>query len=187
MINIHKHIYSSFLLVVLPMSLAWSQPSDQVRYLMDEPVSIFEWGLFMLKDGIRTTVPNLSQMRENIFIGNIIVTTNYHWEQNRIAVRVIKQEPEIDELDELQTRCGEILRGLRAGMGIDPDTGQVYENRLNSHAIEYFTPRVFRRSDQPENLAGHLDSMLYFNVSVATVGEIAVCEGDLLSNTVHVL
>lgn len=171
--------------------LASAEPTPTVRYLMNEPVSLWDWGMRELGEYFN----NLTV--EGVKIG---VDSVYHWQPNRIRIMARAGDPALTfkNAAEARTMCKKTLSGLRARLGIDPATGQPFSQTYGSYLSSAFSRRGYRKGNEPKKLSDELDAMTELSASfrygpwAKGVDEFlqlgnpglgsVLCKGALLSN-----
>jgi hypothetical protein len=75
--------YFIFLVLVTVPCLASAEPSKTFRYLMDEPVTMFEWGIYKLN------IYTNSIKFKNIDLINSNSSIGYDWDKNRLKIEFV--------------------------------------------------------------------------------------------------
>ena len=66
-------ILAAVLLIGLA-SKAWAEPSSEIKFLMDRPVSMLDWGMFKLE--------------RQLGIADIDASVSYFWEENEVRISI---------------------------------------------------------------------------------------------------
>jgi hypothetical protein len=77
-------ISCSLLLSALAAGLSHAEPGRVARWLMDEPMSMFDWGLYKTDKA----VANLKSLKGTFPNEFFFASADYDWELNRIRIRV---------------------------------------------------------------------------------------------------
>lgn len=125
-------------------------PSRRVRYLMDEPITLFDWGLHGLADA-------MGQLRLSGGGPKLTVMSDYNWDKNRIDLTAIAFR-RASTRAEAKDWCREAVTGMRAQLGVNPQIGK--PARGDSSLLgQYFSHQGFRREGKPKGLNAELDDM----------------------------
>jgi len=65
-----------------------AEPSASVKFLMQEPVSMLDWGLRQVEEDLYRNRSLLTRNKENLFDPEPIIRVVYNWEENRIQIKV---------------------------------------------------------------------------------------------------
>ena len=141
-----------------------TEPTPAVRYLMNEPVTLFDLGMLRLEQLFGSfTVP---------------VHVTYQWKENRIAIDVFL--PSNMETKSVQkVRCKKVITGIKNILMVNAQTGKPFSF---SHSLlpELFSHVGFTSTDKPKNVAAELDTITEVSVRVFNV----MCKSALLSKEI---
>jgi hypothetical protein len=76
----------ALLLALIPL-LAQAEPNKAMSWLMDEPMSLFDWGIYKTDKKVADLKIASSMFTAQFFSGS----AEYEWEANRIRLRVLLQ------------------------------------------------------------------------------------------------
>lgn len=137
-----------------------AQPSPSVRYLMNEPVSMLEWGTFKLEESLRRfTFADLDLNAPGHY-----AHVEYDWDKNqlKIAFTVYPRSSNISKSTP-QGVCGSVIRRIRFHFGLAPG----YEFMHPVAGIRtYFHHRHFTPTNVPKNLDEDLEAITMLEVGV---------------------
>ena len=162
--------------------LAWittasAEPSSVVRFLMNQPVSVFDYGLIQLEE----------QFAEQHFYGiakPVPLNTHaaYDWNANRIylSFRIMIEEVNVSQ-SVLKDICESSIWHARTILGVGPDTGKL-EDEVALGML--FEPRSFTVKDAPHNVNEELSAIIDLRSTVSTSdpkSKAVRCRGRLLN------
>jgi len=162
----------AIVLLLCPNASALGDPGPTVTYLMNEPVSMFSFGLYRLGE----------QMDRDYARDNVLASALYSWDRNRIVLTItsLMTPPEKVTKDD----CRGWLSRVREDFAVAPDTGKPTDPS-GSNVSSYFTPDGFSRKDEPQDLAHRLDEIVDISVVIVS-SKVPVtkveCQGALLSS-----
>jgi len=160
------------------VSGGYGEPSPAIKHLMNEPVTMLDWGMYRLSrylEGIEYThmkVPSVGPMVE------------YDREQGRIWVTVAGF-PNEDQRP--RKACRETINQLRFQLGIDPETGwDVWGKNYSTQLLLKFTSASPDKAIS-DSLALDLTHHTYIRVVIVrddTDMSSPDCWGAVMSNTI---
>ena len=191
--------------VVLCASATLAEPSRVVRYLMNDPVTMWDWGELKLEDALEDAfdIENPNDIMGHLLAEHemyVRVSVDYNWKGNRLRLLVIMgSAPWVEsELPEESARfmCKEVVLRVRQKLGIERD-GQPIRRTLSedespSSSLHLYFGRHFdmTNSDEPSSLAEELDAMtdleaMVFYGDPHTGGQNVQCGAPLLYGPIH--
>ena len=168
-----RYILSAILVAGL-IETTGAGPGPEVKYLMDEPVSLLDWGLFRLEQHFKNLPPKYQSM---------LVTADYVWNENRLMIAGTLRDDRLAQ-DQRQERCREAIDFLKTRLLVDPAEGQpIADHSVVGH---FFSHRGFGRESEPDSLRPALDRITRFRVSVVQKksASTCTCQSDLLSTEI---
>lgn len=164
---------------------ATAEPSNAFRYLMDEPLTLFEWGLYHLDkytDHLEFTRLNLISNHSNI---------NYDWDANRLRVEfVVYAKNKSLAHTSAKDVCKEAMRSAREDFAVKYDS-KVREFMGISRFFEHIE---FRNSTRPKNLMAEIENATWLIVKVYASDtdtppytNLLSCEGPLMGSKTLIL
>jgi hypothetical protein len=152
-----------------------AEPSSKIQYLMDEPVSMLDWGMIWIDESLKGT---LAEYRTSTI-------TYYDWNENRIIISLSELGSTIGvtSKEKAKEKCRTIVSSIRTFLGINEKDGKPYSEKSNLYS--YFSHSGFQRS-QPEGLYEELDNITVIRIMIFIegVGEPVKCEAPLLGNKI---
>ena len=156
-------------LMLLTGGFALSEPSSHVRYLINEPATLLDLGLFQLKYDLAD------------FAQGSTTSTSYDFQANRILIEV-QEHAGRATASEAKARCAELLNGLRARLGVLNGKPILKDG---SALVGYFSHAGYVTDKEPAQLARHLDTITELHVITSVNGGGSVeCQAPLVSTTV---
>ena len=151
--------------LVSPCALA--EPTPGIQYLMEEPVSMLEWGLHRLSSHLQASLGANSGTAE----------TRYWWATNRIQIRLtlIDTPPSVEEARNVCAKTIDWVRGTLAVVDGQPQLSGV------SAVPSFFSHHGFRGRNEPQALGPELDARTEIHVDFHFKEPHQVrCRGELL-------
>lgn len=149
-------MFNNFLkcfLVFLP-SMLWAEPSTTPRLLMNEPMSIFDWGIYKADTQVKSS--GKYKQYTLFFMG---ASAQYDWDQNRIVLTTLLQGGGVKEICKNNL---EIFKGMFASFTWDKtqqkEKAKQVLNNLFSHEAGY------QSNNQPKDTGEQLIKILRFEV-----------------------
>lgn len=146
-----------------------TEPTPAVRYLMNEPVTLFDLGMLRLE-----------QLFGSFTVGSFTVPVHvtYQWKENRIAIDVFLTS-NMEAKSVQKVRCKEVITGIKNILMVKAQTGKPFSF---SHSLlpELFSHVGFTSTDKPKNVAAELDTITEVSVRVFNV----MCKSALLSKEI---
>ncbi|MBW2177142.1 MAG: hypothetical protein JRD49_00250 [Deltaproteobacteria bacterium] len=143
------------LLIAAPL---WAEPSASVKYLMQEHVSMLDWGLEKIEENLYRNREVLTQNEGNLFEPEPVIRVAYTWEENRIQIFValnmgenVKKTPQ--RMAATRSHVVFVVAYLRGRLTMMP-----YD--------AFFRHKGFRSKESPENLNSELVKITDIHITV---------------------
>ena len=122
--------------------ISFAEPSPGFKYLMNQPVSMLDWGVYRLEE----------YLSRGMYEREFQIIVSYNWETDRIIIGInrTQENPAKNEIEAVEKLRGTIDL-IRSRCGIDPRTGTPYKGIANVYA-RYFRHAGFKYKSEPENL-----------------------------------
>ena len=162
-----------------------AEPGPVRRYLMNEPISLFDLG--MLKLEVRaldwSNGRALEEMVAQYGTSSPLFTVRYDWDENRIYVQGHVFEI-VDDTATQKLFCNKLIEFISKWAGVDPQTGEVFAGVQGySQFAGEFSHMGYSNRNEPEDYLSRLDKIF---VIKGFVGRKPVrCVRALLSNKVY--
>lgn len=161
---------------------AYAEPSLSVRYLINEPVSLLDWGTYFLKKDLENSIKQTDSAPAVRF-----VDVDYDYEKNMIILQ-IRYHIKTGELSHVVIKdfCRSLLNTVRLEMYVDPKTGKLqFPTLKQSKVSEYFFHNGYHDANQPETLASDIDRITNIDVGVWRGNEFVNCKGELMGSDIY--
>ncbi|MCH8529599.1 MAG: hypothetical protein LAT80_14790 [Balneolaceae bacterium] len=172
---------TALLLCLTP--IVFSEPNSTTRYLINEPVSMMDWGIFKLNGFFQNGTDYKYYGADR---GGVNVS--YRWNENEILIAhtmFLKNQATTDEANAL---CSSLLKDSQMRLGVNPSTGEL---RHGMGPERFFVHSGYASSLEPDDLNEQIASIMRIQVSVMSKHEgdmtysyDSVCESKLVSTRV---
>jgi hypothetical protein len=160
------------------------EPSKSVRYLMSEPMTLFEWGIYRLDSALNAlTFSGLNSANKNV------VSVDYAWSKNQLKLDLTVY-PRAISLQQTAAKeiCGSIVKQVKSHFGVEPG----FEVLRSVEGIgTFFSHQYFIKTDARKTLDEDLEAATSLIVRVMTskndqspFKEASSCSSDLLSREI---
>jgi hypothetical protein len=179
------HYLKSMILVVsvflfVNVSMAEAEPTSNMHYLMNDSVSMLDWGLFQVNHDLEGYIDIKNEIKDAIgFITNV----SYDWEENRIIIRLMLEGASSKE--QAKEWCKILVNKTRRIFDINPDTGKPSMEKTST-LYTCFTHTEFKRKLEPEGLSKELDNITVIKVQalIKDFKGVATCQAPLLGTSI---
>lgn len=172
--------FSALLLLFLLVSPAQADPNKTISYLMSEPMSMFDWGMYRLSRGV---IGNYYANNEHVSNAGSL-SVDYDWDKNIIVMHhTIYQKTE--SLKKISSRdlCKELIKSFK------------FWHKAPTQSLgKFFVHKDFRSKSEPANLVRDVESLIVISISIwaSETGEPPfkeICKGSspLLSNEISII
>ncbi len=151
-------LFIIFLLLAVPI---FAEPTLAIKALMDDSVSMLDWGIFKLENML-----NSSFLAEKF---NISIKVYYVWNSNRLIIYADSSLSQTDQkkMSEQEGKewCKNVVKGIKFSVGIDPNTVGGRGFKGSSYLSVFFSHVGFSRTDTAtEKIAEELDNITEIRV-----------------------
>lgn len=166
-------------ILLLQSHISSADPSQNIKYLMNEPVSLFDLGILRLNEQVKGLKLTNG--------GKLESTVDYEWDRNRIRILVFgPSDMHPKSLMEAKNWCHESFRSIRLTFGVNPDKG--IPSYLDKSLLSvYFSHQEYLKGNKPKNIEAELDNITEI-VAVFTIEDkdktTIKCQGPLVSNEI---
>jgi hypothetical protein len=170
-----------FLACILCTGTVQADPSPSVRYLMSEPVSLFEWGIFRLEARAERFAFDGLDIRKQF------ARVQYDWSSNQLRVQLTVY-PRYQSLQGTTARhvCDSLVRQEKSLLGVTPGFEQMREI---DGVGTFFRHQHFDKADVPKTLDADLEAITILEVDVMVsksdqppFQKAASCSSELLKS-----
>jgi hypothetical protein len=156
--------YLKYIIFVLSVfciiDTSMAEPAAKIKYLMNEPVTLFDWGIY-----------RLDKYFEDVHIEgaqSTILWTSYDWDKNILTLN-FTVETNTKSRDEAKKIGKSLIDMVRVSLGVDPDNGKPYAGNSRLYT-QHFSHSSAQDDSKPKGLESELDNI--------TVIEVLVVAGD---------
>ncbi len=144
-------------ILLIPIK-TYAEPSSSVTYLMNEPFSLFDWGLYKLEDSLKDT-----KFKDLHLIFRTLSSVDYEWNKNVINI-TLTIYPSYSSLSKGDPKkiCRSALTSIkeRYGFGWEKDI------RFLVSIKRFFQHKGYEKKDEPKTLMEDLEAMTKITVQV---------------------
>jgi hypothetical protein len=159
-----------------PWRNAMAEPDKAVRFLMEAPVSMLDWGLKNVEDHLMRNREILTGHEKGLFHKEPSISAGYDWSGDVIRISIGlrlsgKIQKTTDTLAEVREWVSFIIRYVRGVLTMNP-----YD--------AYFRHKGFRSRETPENMEGKLSEGTELVVTVRDTDSniLTICKAPLLGD-----
>lgn len=165
-----------FVLLFVLVQGAAAEPNQSVKFLMNQPVSLLDFGIYRLEKDLKKIKKELALYHALPFD----IAVNYDWENNKILIRLTYGYERNPPRKTIQKGVRHVIKQIRGFLGVDPK-GKVFHKRGFSKAADYFSHQGYIIQNRPEALEKDIDEMIVLNVvySVQNFSRIFECRQAL--------
>ena len=149
-----KHFTLATFFFFVCVGVCQAEPTASIKYLMNEPVTMLDWGIYRMGNALRTAgyveFLEIDGMRPNI---------HAHYEASFNSIVIEVTSPIIEDTDSQKRAkewCSSVIEQSRVNFGINKETGKA-SSAQGSHIRRFFQSEGPQRTNQPENLGNELD------------------------------
>jgi len=149
-------IIAALMVFISTASIALAEPTPGVRYLMDKPVSLFDWGVHHIDEHLKDMhITFFLDSGETEFKTDRLKTSvDYDPDANRIYIESNPGGVSFVMGDEKAARklCGEIVKKIRVELDMDAENPSVTGTAVD----KFFSHSGYSLPDKPAGLAKEL-------------------------------
>ena len=170
---------AAILAAALLATPATGEPSSRVVALMNEPMSMFDWGLHQLQT-------HTNERLNALLAGNSPIPscrTIYVMESNTIEIWVIEHQHSFEDVRGAKAWCRDVVGAIRDALGVDPHTGALTTDTGRSLVCGFFIHRGWILDGETEALAAELDPLVDVLIDIGTTESppwMLSCRADLV-------
>jgi hypothetical protein len=147
-------------------SLSGAEPSPSVQYLMNEPVTLFDWGIVRLHEYLEEYTTHYLQ---TAWVQDIYATVSYDSRRNIILLSIVatRQARKTDESPEsIHMSSKDICRGVTRTLRKEFLTDRDRSVRRSLGIYRFFGHVGFRGKDEPLDAFEEIERITVIKVSV---------------------
>jgi hypothetical protein len=168
------------LFILFSVNISQAEPSSNMKYLMNKPISIMDWGLINIDLQLRklTDKTYAHELKEAQIIAPSVI---YNRGTNRIIIHIGIGGANTKE--QAKEWCKSTVDKIRSMFFINLDTGKPYS--VNGALYFYFTHVGYSKKSEPKGLSEELDNITVIKVEVIYQNSKSlICEAPLLGTSV---
>lgn len=152
-------------LILLIAGNGQAEPTPKISYLMNEPASLFDLGMFALNEQLRRNILFLDSEPKK-WISKGLIWAYYDWDKNRIKIfyRNILDNPFPGTKDESKNKCKDIMVFIKLHLFVDGLTGKFFLGKENSSMADLFGHFDYTNKNEPKGLSAELDNITEISV-----------------------
>jgi len=154
-----RQILITFILLTICVRGAVAEPDAAARFLMNDSVSLLDFGIYRLENDIRANRDRLTinhKPPDTVFV-------DYNWDENRIVIGLSYGVSGNPPQKEIRPEIKTVFETMRANFGIDPK-GSTHRQAAASRLPEYFSHRAYVSKNRPPALENEIDRMTQLKV-----------------------
>lgn len=182
-----KNFFLLLFFLVVFASHSYAEPSATFKYLMNEKMTMMDWGLFRLDKHLNNGLKSLELINTIIKKTSIVY---YDWDTNRITIRLVLHVKgwETENIKPVKEFCKAATKDYRDLLHTD------VEPNLRRHVgiKSYFLHNGWTDSTEPENLMKEIENstLIRIDISGSKTGKppyknIVSCESPLMGSEIH--
>ena len=144
------------LLLFPPARNCPAEPAAPIKYLMNEPVSMLDWGIYRMGNALRT-----AGYLEFLAINDIRPNIHARYEPSFNSIVIEVTSPIIEDVESRKKArewCSSVVELSRVNLGVNKGTGKA-SSAQGSHIRNFFQSEWHQKTDQPESLGNELDKI----------------------------
>ena len=183
-----KNKFSLISLISLISLSALSKPSDDVSYLMNTPLTLWDKGMLKLNE----EVESISRWKNetSIYTG-VGCSASYEFDKNKILILCMGKIDDKKTKDDAVTAAKQITKNVRLSLGYNVSDYSSYEEFLDAHKnnpylrqhpiVDLFRHDSYQLADEPTQLGKHLEEITTIDLYIDgyTGGAYTNCRATL--------
>jgi len=156
-----------------------AEPDSTIKYLMDEPLSMLEWGMYRMNKSLDEIYGDKYNIDHDLT--NIV---RYDWDNNRIIINcIVGLYGRFEEKKQAQAACKNIVRKYRSTFGVNADTGKPVG--FGTLYNLYFSHQGFKSPSMPKNINKDLNKIVEIRVQAYIKKDYLECIAPLLGKDIY--
>lgn len=141
-----------------------SEPSNTVKKLMNEPISMLDWGLYRIEKDLSRVLPKILQgAAKKLKTDSVNVSTRYNWIKNNITIycSMTNRNKSLSE-NEIKVICNTFINVIKKHFFIT----NTEEFRMKGGVGHYFTHTNYRSMDITDNFLKNLENIIELEIVI---------------------
>ena len=137
---------------------SWADPSPGIRWLQNEPVTLFDWGMRNMEESLKKA----SKVVQSTLEGTLMQATNYDFTKNSITLWIVISFPKQNYTSQ---DCKDALTNVHRWLLVQ--LGNETDEKKKAYVIvnNWFSHEGFKSSDRPKNLEKDIAELTTFKIS----------------------
>jgi hypothetical protein len=176
-----KKRFTVLIFLLLYAQTAQAEPSPTTHFLMNEPASLLDLGIYKLEKDIKGLQKDLVVNHTTPFD----ISVDYNWDENRIAIQMTYGYEGNPPKKIIRIGIKKVFQRLKGFLGVDPQ-GKVYHKRGFSKVSDYFSHEGYVIKNRPKDLEKEIDQIVELKViySVQNFSRLSECKNMLVGRRV---
>ena len=160
---------------------AGAEPTESANFLMNEPVSLLDFGIYKLEKDLKGLGKDLAINYSTPFD----ISVRYDWEKNKIVIQFTYGYERNPPPKTILIGVQKVLKQIKGFLGVDPK-GKVYHKRGFSKVADYFSHQGYLTQNRPKELEKEIDQMIELSViySIQNFSRIFECRHMLTDSRI---
>lgn len=170
------HFTATFIAFLIFSGTCKAEPDSTIQYLMDEPVSLFDLGIFKMR----------SELDSKFETKDRLVAVDYKWPENRIVITFLFPSVRFENEYEAKERCIEFVEGIRREFDVNPKSGDPPGPYSAFRISRYFEHSGYSKKNRPNDLSDQLYELIKIKGSMHLKNNDAFsCQAPLAGTAIY--
>lgn len=169
-----KKIFSMAIILLSMASISYAEPTPAIKYLMNKPVSLFDWGVHHIDEHLKVMHITFYLDADELKLrtAQLKTTVGYDWADNRITINSNTDGVSfvMDEKEAAKKLCREIVKKIRVELMVDADNPSITPSSTFT-VDNFFSHSGYKLQDEPERLAEELLTIIDISTSLRYWGK----------------
>ena len=172
-----KKLFGVLLLLLIFVQNSAAEPTPSAHFLMNEPVSLMDLGIYKLEKDIKGLQDKLTVNHTAPFN----VSVDYNWDENKIAIQLTYGYEGNPPKKIIQNGIKKVFQVVKGFLGVNAQ-GKVYHKSGFSKVSEYFSHEGYVIKDRPKYIEKEIDQIVELKViySIQNFSRIFECKNMLV-------
>jgi hypothetical protein len=183
-LKLKAHIFIAVFLSSSLSNVVYAEPPAEVKWLMNDPVTLFDWGMYQLNLNVKKTADSLKDGGWPLPDGFRVEFgwADYDWKSNKVNLGFLVRSPSQDSKN--ITSCKKLWHALREKFFLTE--GLFYSEKSSEEVTKklikrYFSHTGFSRANRPKGIEKALSERLALVVRFDTDDKVSlICETSIL-------
>ena len=149
-----KPLILSVLIILLFVPSVNAEPTNTIKYLMNEPVSMLDWGIKCLNENLKVNPYSSHPLQINKIFPD--ARAFYNWDLNRITITLTYFDPDNSIPDMEEDKLKKIVK----------EKTNIFKLRVKNLLLNCFTHSGYQSQNHPVNLTEEIQKVVSIESSV---------------------